>query len=221
MTMLGLTMAVGLVIDDAIVMVENIFRHRQMGKSALQAAIDGSREIGFAIISITLALLGVFLPVAFMGGIVGKFFLEFVITVASAIAISAFISLTLTPMLSSRFLRAATTKGKLFHLFDKLMDAMSHGYRGLISLCLRHKWMVLFIALFAFFLGIWIFTILGVNFITEEDESKFLVIMEAPLEYSLEKTDSIVAKVESGLKTTPEIKSFFSITGFGGGGDIP
>ncbi len=220
MTMLGLTMAVGLVIDDAIVMVENIFRHRMMGKSAMQAARDGAREIGFAVISITFALLAVFLPVAFMGGIVGKFFLEFAVTVATAVGISAFIALTLIPMLSSRFLRTTANKKK-FHGIDSFIDGISGYYRRLISQCLRHKLMVMALAVLSFGLGIWMLSIIGVNFIRDEDESKFLLRLETPLEYSLEKTDSVVARVESVLKGTDEVSKFFSITGFSGETAVP
>jgi HAE1 family hydrophobic/amphiphilic exporter-1 len=221
LTMLGLTMAVGLVIDDAIVMVENIFRHRQMGKGALQAAMDGSREIGFAVISITIALLGVFLPVAFMGGIVGKFFMEFAVTVAAAIAISAFIALTLIPMLSSRFLRKTESKMKILHLFDSLMAGISQHYCRLISAALRHKLFVIVVALSSFLFGLWLLTLIGVNFIRNEDEGRFLIRLETPLSYSLEKTDSVVARVESILRKTTEVSNFFSITGFGGEGDVP
>jgi HAE1 family hydrophobic/amphiphilic exporter-1 len=221
MSMLGLTMAVGLVVDDAIVMVENIYRHRKMGKGALQAALDGSREIGFAVISITLALLGVFLPVTFMGGIVGKFFLEFAATVATAIAFSAFIALTLIPMLSSRFLRISENKIRILHLFDAMMERVSKYYQQLIGASLRNKPIVIVLALLSFFGGIWLLTLTGINFISDDDESKFLVRLEAPLEYSLEKTDSAVAKVESILKTSPEVAKFFSITGFSGEGDMP
>lgn len=221
MTMLGLTMAVGLVIDDAIVMVENIYRHRKAGKSAMQAARDGSREIGFAVISITLALLGVFLPVAFMGGIVGKFFLQFAATVATAIAFSAFIALTLIPMLSSRFLRIGAGKNKVLHLFDAMVERIAGGYQRLIGASLRHKPVVIAVALLSFCGGIWLLSLTGVNFISDEDEGKFLIRLEAPLEYSIEKTDSAVAKVESILNRTPDIAGFFSITGFSGEGDMP
>jgi len=221
MSMLGLTMAVGLVVDDAIVMVENIYRHRKMGKSALQAALDGSREIGFAVISITLALLGVFLPVTFMGGIVGKFFLEFAATVATAIAFSAFIALTLIPMLSSRFLRISENKIRILHLFDAMMERVSKYYQKLIRASLSHKPIVIVLALLSFFGGIWLLFLTGINFISDDDESKFLIRLEAPLEYSLKKTDSSVEKIESILKTSPEVAKFFSITGFSGEGDMP
>ncbi|MCP4716033.1 MAG: efflux RND transporter permease subunit [Deltaproteobacteria bacterium] len=221
LTMLGMSMAVGLVIDDAIVMVENIYRHRKMGKTALQAALDGSREVGFAVIATTLALVGVFLPVAFMGGIVGKFFKEFALTVAAAIGVSTFIALTLIPMLGSRFLRLQQRKGRLLQLFDRFMEHATAWYRALITKALQRRMLVIGIALAAFVGGIMILSIIGVNFLGNEDEGHFLVRMETPLAYSLEKTDDIVRRVDDILKDISEINNFFTLTGFSGKGDQP
>ncbi len=215
LTMVGLTMAVGLVIDDAIVIVENIFRHRQMGKSAMQAAKDGSSEIGFAVIAATIALVAVFLPVAFMGGLVGRFFLEFAITVAVAILISAFISLTIVPMLSSRFLKLSSTKWEAFHIFDQFMVRMTASYRMLLTSALEHRYIIVIIGLLSLLLGVGIFILLDKEFITEEDKSKFTVRIETPLEYSIHKTDEVLQRVEEELRKFPEILQVFSITGFG------
>lgn len=221
LTMLGLSMAVGLVIDDAIVMVENIYRHRRTGKTALAAALDGSREVGFAVIATTLALAGVFLPVAFMGGIVGKFFTEFGLTVAAAICLSTFIALTLIPMLSSRFLRVPGEKLRLLHLFDRAMEGLTARYRVLLAAALRRRGLVAALAAAAFAAGLGILAVIGVNFITNEDEARFLVRLETPLSYSLEKTDRIVSRVAAMVSQTPGVSNAIAISGFSGQSDRP
>ncbi len=121
---MALTLAVGFVVDDAIVMLENIVRHMEMGKPPLQAAIEGSRRSAFTIISMTLSLAAVFIPILFMGGIIGKLFHEFAVTIGVAILVSGFVSLTLTPMLSSRFLRADQGKehGRFYNATERVYD---------------------------------------------------------------------------------------------------
>ncbi|MBW1855519.1 MAG: efflux RND transporter periplasmic adaptor subunit, partial [Deltaproteobacteria bacterium] len=215
LTMVGLTMSVGIVVDDAIVMVENIFRHRQMGKGAMQAAKEGASEIGFAIIAATVALVAVFLPVAFMGGLVGKFFFEFAITVAVAILISAFISLTIVPMLSSRFLTLSIGKWEALHIFDQFMVRMTASYRMLLAWALEHRFTIILLGILSLMFGGGIFVVLDKEFITEEDKSKFVVRIKTPLEYSIYKTDGVLQKVEEELRKFPEVQQIFSITGFG------
>ena len=215
LTMVGLAMSVGIVIDDAIVMVENIFRHRQMGKSAMQAAKEGSSEIGFAVIAATVALVAVFLPVAFMGGLVGKFFFEFAITVACAILISAFISLTIVPMLASRFLKISTGRWESLHIFDLFMTRMTELYRKLLTWALEHRFTIVMLGLLSLVLGGGTFVILDKEFVTEEDKSKFVVRIETPLEYSIHKTDQVLQRVDEELRKFPEVQQVFSLTGFG------
>ena len=215
LTMVGLAMSVGIVIDDAIVMVENIFRHRQMGKSAMQAARDGSSEIGFAVIAATLALVCVFLPVAFMGGFVGRFFYEFAITVAMAILISAFISLTIVPMLASRFLKLSEGKWQSLLIFDRFMVSMTGVYRKLLTWSLDHRFSIVLIGILSLVLGGLIFANVNKEFVTDEDKSKFVVRIETPLEYSIHKTDKALQQVEKEISTFPEVQQIFSITGYG------
>lgn len=217
MTMLGLVMAVGLVIDDAIVMVENIFRHRSaLGKGAMQAAFAGSAEIAFAIISTTLALAGVFLPVAFMGGMVGRYFFEFAVTVAFAVACSSFVALTVVPMLCSRFLKLGSPNLGVFRVFDRVMDWGSRTYRIWMHRFLRRRPLIVGLALAAMVGGGWIFSLLGQEFITEEDQSRFVVRLQTPLSYSVEKTDGVLRRVEARLRELPEVRHFFAFTGWGG-----
>lgn len=217
MSMLALVTAVGLVIDDAIVMVENIFRHRtELKQGAMQAAFEGSSEIAFAVVATTVALGGVFLPVAFMGGMVGRFFYEFAVTLAFSVACSTFVALTVVPMLSARFLTVRDTSQGAFNLFNRIMEATSHSYRWLVGWCLHHRLSVMAAALVALVLGGWVFTMLGKEFVTAEDEGRFMVRLETPLSYSLEKTDSVLQRLEKEMIKVPEIDHFFSVSGYDG-----
>jgi HAE1 family hydrophobic/amphiphilic exporter-1 len=217
MSMLALVTAVGLVIDDAIVMVENIFRHRdELGKGPMRAAYDGSAEVFFAIVATTAALAGVFLPVAFMGGIIGRFFFEFAVTMAFAVVCSTFVAMTAVPMLSSRFLQLESPKWRVFHVFDRVMEAASGGYRVLLGWFLRHRLSMVAVAVLALLAGGAIFQRLGKEFITAEDQSRFMVRLKTPLSYSLEKTDLVLQRVEDELRAIPEVSHFFSVSGWGG-----
>lgn len=216
MTMLALVTAVGLVIDDAIVMVENIFRHRSaLGKGPMKAAFEGSSEVAFAIVAATMTLAGVFIPVAFMGGMVGRFFFQFAITMAFAVACSLLVGLTVVPMLSSRFLTLGGNGEKTFRVFNRIMTGLSSLYRRLLSWFLRHRFFVLLLAVLALLFGGWIFNLVGKEFITAEDQSQFIVRLETPLSYSIDKTDEIMHRLENRLREIPEIKHFISIAGTG------
>jgi HAE1 family hydrophobic/amphiphilic exporter-1 len=217
MTMLGLVLAVGLVIDDAIVMVENIYRHRSdLGKGPMQAAFEGSHEISFAIIATTLVMAGVFLPVAFMGGMIGRFFYEFAVTVAFAVVCSTFVAMTVVPMLCSRFLNLSSSNFQVFRVFDRIMAAAANFYRWSMRRVLQQRAIMIVVAALALGGGIWLYTLLGQELVTQEDQGRFMVRMQTPLSYSMEKTDGVLRRVETRLKEIPEISHFFSFTGFGG-----
>jgi len=217
MTMLALVAAVGLVIDDAIVMVENIFRHRSgLDKGPMTAAFEGSSEIAFAVVATTVALAGVFVPVAFMGGMVGRFFFQFAITMAFAVVSSTFVALTVVPMLCSRFLTTGSGVGKAFQIFNRMMDWGSARYRRMLSIFLRHRFLVVLTAVGSLFFGGWLFTLVGKEFITAEDQSRFMIRLETPLPYSIEKTDEVMGRLEARLLDIPEVKHFFSVAGAGG-----
>src|SRR6516165_5447005 len=141
LSLMALTLSVGFVVDDAIVMLENIVRHTEEGKTVFQAAVDGANEIGFTIISMTISLAAVFLPVLFMGGVLGRLLNEFAVTIISAILVSGFVSLTLTPMLCSRFLKHhhSDTHGRLFNFFERLQDGLTRIYDRCLCVVLRHK----------------------------------------------------------------------------------
>jgi HAE1 family hydrophobic/amphiphilic exporter-1 len=217
MTMLALVLAVGLVIDDAIVMVENIYRHRStLGKGPMEAAHDGSHEIAFAIIATTLVLAGVFLPVAFMGGMIGRFFYEFAVTVAFAVACSTFVAMTVVPMLCSRFLKLGPINLQVFRVFDRTMAAASDFYRRSMQRALQRKAVMVLVAALAFGGGFGLYALLGQELVTQEDQGRFMVRIQTPLAYSMEKTESVRQRLEARLKEIPEVSHFFSFTGFGG-----
>ena len=141
LSLMALTLSVGFVVDDAIVMLENIVRHMEMGEKPLQAAFNGSREIGFTILSMTLSLVAVFIPVLFMGGIIGRLLHEFAVTIGVAILVSGFVSLSLTPMLCSRFLRPPGEKkhSRLYATSERFFDGMLRAYRWSLRLVLKHR----------------------------------------------------------------------------------
>lgn len=217
MTMLALVTSVGLVIDDAIVMVENIFRHRSaLGKGAMAAAFEGSSEIAFAVVATTVALAGVFVPVAFMGGIVGRFFFQFAMTMAFAVASSTFIALTVIPMLSSRFLFVGKGPASVFRPFNTMMNWGTAHYRKIMARFLRFRFLMVLMTVAALALGGWLFQLVGKEFIADEDQGRFMVRLEMPLSYSIEKTDDVLRRFEKRLAEVPEVDHFFSIAGAGG-----
>ena len=217
MTMLALVTAVGLVIDDAIVMVENIFRHRaELGKGPFQAAYEGSHEISFAVVATTLALSGVFLPVAFMGGMVGKFFYEFAVTLAFAVVSSTLVALTLAPMLSARFLTVSENRSRLFGVFNAAMTWLSRTYRPMLAWGLRHRLTMVALGVVALLVGGFLFSLLGKEFVTEDDQSRFMVRLETPLSYSTSKTDELLRRLEKELIALPTVDHFFSVAGWNG-----
>jgi len=219
MTMLALVTAVGLVIDDSIIMEENIYRHRfVLKKDAMTAAFHGSSEIGFAIIAATLTMAGVFLPVAFMEGIVGRFFREFALTMAFAVASSMFVALTVEPMLASRFLKAGGEGWKMFRVFEYLMKRGTESYRSWLGWFLNRRYVIAVLALGVLLFGGYLFKILGKELVTSEDKSTFMVLIETPLSYSIFKTDKVLKRVENLLQQVPEISHYYAISGYGGGG---
>src|SRR5207342_2146169 len=141
LSLMALTLAVGFVVDDAIVMLENIVRHMEMGKPPMQAAYDGSREVAFTIMSMTLSLVAVFIPVLFLGGIVGRLLHEFAVTIASAILVSGFVSISLTPMLCSRFLKPphAQKHGFFYNVTERMFELWLKVYDVTLRLTLRHR----------------------------------------------------------------------------------
>lgn len=181
-SLLGLTLAVGLVVDDAIVMLENIMRHVENGEGAFSAALRGSREVGFTIVSISTSLIAVFIPIFFMPGVIGLLFHEFAVVVGLSIVVSAFVSLTLVPMLASRFLRNEPhdkQPGRLERVVEAGFDATLRAYTRTLDMALGHRKTVLLVALLTFLATAWLFNIIPKGFFPEEDIGQITVSTEA------------------------------------------
>ncbi len=213
MTMLGLSLSIGILIDDAIVVLENIYRRMEEGEPSAQAAREGASEIGLAVMATTLSIVAVFVPVAFMKGIVGKFFYEFGITVTVAVLVSLFISLTMTPMLSSRFLYYRKKHGKLYMFLEKGFDKLYDVYRPLLAAALRRRGTVILIAAASVAMGLVLFAVLGKEFLPSDDQGRYMVRLETPVDYSLPRADALMKKVDERLRERPEVHSTFYVTG--------
>jgi len=220
MSMMALILSIGFVVDDAIVMLENVVRHIEKGERPLQAAFSGSREIGFTIVSMTLSLAAVFIPVLFMGGILGRLFREFAVTICVAILISGMVSVTLTPMLCSRFLRAHGDQkqpGRLSRITGRLFNRMLHTYDGSLRWVLRHR-PVMLVVFFALLGGTaFLFVKIPKGFIPDEDSDRLQVITEAAQGTSYYQMMEYQKKISEIMSRDPNIESFMSSTGGGWG----
>jgi len=220
LTLMALSLCIGLLIDDAIVVRENIVRHLAMGKSHYQAAKEGTEEIGLAVMATTFAIVAVFLPVAFMGGIIGRFFYQFGLTVTVAVLLSLFVSFTLDPMLSSiwhdpaegRF-RRARWLGHLMERFESGVQWAHRFYGRLLAWSLAHRGKVLLIALAAFVGSFFLVPFIGTEFVPQSDESELTLKVTAPVGSSLAYTEAKVAQVESALREFAEVKLVYSRVG--------
>ncbi|MBI1911440.1 MAG: efflux RND transporter permease subunit [Deltaproteobacteria bacterium] len=214
MTLLALSVCTGIVIDDAIIVLENIFRHmEEEGRSPVEAAIHGTKEIALAVMATTLSLVVIFLPVAFMSGLVGRFWKSFGLTATFAIMISLLVSFTLTPMLSARLLKH---KGGEKKKDSKLYSKMEASYLWLLSWCLRHRIVAIIAAIAIFFSVVPLFKIAKAEFIVDDDMSEFEVVVETPPGSSLAKTDEILKGVEAEIAKIPEVVHVFTTIGVRG-----
>ncbi len=219
-TMMALSLCVGLLIDDAIVVRENIVRHVQMGASPKQAALDGTAEIGLAVLATTLSIVAVFLPIGFMGGIVGKFFHEFGLTIVAAVLISMFVSFTLDPMLSSIWNDPAAhgprkgppvtlydkTLGRVTGAFDRFTESLSDGYQVILAWALRHKGWTLAIALASFLSSFVLLANVGKEFMPKADMSETTVNFYTPVGSALEVTEARAKQIDVMLRQLPEVR---------------
>lgn len=211
-TMLGLILAIGIVIDDAVVVHENIFRHmEEFGRSAREAARTATGEIASAVIATTLSLLVIFVPVAFMEGRVGRFFNSFGFTVGFAVLMSMLISLTLTPMLCSRFLKLeAGHKSSRSGFFSRMLE---NSYLAILRFSLRHRWLVVLTALAVFASTPFVFGLIGKDFVPRDDQSEFEVAMTLPEGYTLQRADGLLREIEGRLKQLRGVTNVFTIVG--------
>jgi len=201
MTMLALSLSIGILIDDAIVVIENIHRHLESGKSAMKASSDATAQIFLAVLATTSSILAVFVPVAFMKGIVGRFFFQFGLTVSVAVAVSMLVSFTLTPMLASRFLRRSHGEPGVFsRIMERMLSATDRAYGGLLRAALRHRALTLGLATVALFASFALVTRVKTEFLPPEDRAQFSVNVELPTGTSLEATSAIAESVSRDLR---------------------
>jgi HAE1 family hydrophobic/amphiphilic exporter-1 len=216
--MLGLILAIGIVIDDAVVVHENIFRHmEENGLDAMQASRIGTNEIALAVLATSLSLVVIFVPVAFMGGMVGRFFSSFGLTVAFAILMSLFVSFTLTPMLCSRFLKLEKTDAK--HSGSKsspIYRLIESVYSSILQWSLKHRWITVITSLLVVCSTVPIMMNLGVNMIPRDDQSELQIGFITPEGYTLERTDEVVREIESRLAELPGVVHRYTSIGQGG-----
>ena len=223
LSLLALTLSIGILVDDAIVVRENITRHLHMGKSHIRAALDGTNEIGLAVIATTATIVAVFLPVAFMGGVVGLFFYEFGVTVSAAVLISLFVAFTLDPMLSSVWYDPDSQPdakrgriGRLIARFDHGFGRFADRYRRVIGWTLRHR-LVTLLATIAIFIGsLFMVPLLGAEFVPTADGGRFQITVTAPAGSSLDYTTAKVRQVEKALRQFPEVETLYSTINTGG-----
>ncbi|MBW8299113.1 MAG: efflux RND transporter permease subunit [Hydrogenophaga sp.] len=223
MSLLALTLSIGILVDDAIVVRENITRHLHMGKSHLRAALDGTNEIGLAVIATTLTIVAVFLPVAFMDGIVGRFFYEFGVTVSAAVLISLFVAFTLDPMLSSVWYDPDAHPdakrgriGRLIARFDQSFEWLADRYRQVIGWTLRHRLVTLLATVGIFISSLFMVPLVGAEFVPGADEGRFQINVTTPVGSSLDYTATKVRQVEDALREFPEIETVYSTINTGG-----
>jgi hydrophobic/amphiphilic exporter-1 (mainly G- bacteria), HAE1 family len=219
MTMLAMLLLIGVVVDDSIVVLENIYRHREEGiENPVEGAVVGANEVFFAVVATTLALVAIFLPVLFMGGIIGRFFESFAVVVTMGVLASSLVALTLTPMLGSRFLRIARQHGRVYHVLENGFRTLERGYRSLLALALRFRWATLAVALATAALSALVAGQLGGEFAPEEDEGQFMVAFQTTLGSSIDYTNEKLEAIEAALLEQEGVRNFFTAIGLGPGG---
>ncbi|MFH2005000.1 MAG: efflux RND transporter permease subunit [bacterium] len=221
-TMLALSLSIGILVDDAIVVIENIHRHlTEEGKPPMQAAADATAEIGLAVMATTFAIMAVFVPVATMEGIIGQFFYQFGLTVAFAVLISLFVSFTLTPMMSSRFLKVHTGKpNPIRRAFTRLLDAIDNVYAGILRAALKVRWLVILIAVGTLAATGVVFGLLGMEFMTPDDRSQFEVQVELPQGKTLTASRALCNEMALRIRKMPTVQDTLITIGGGAQGKV-
>ncbi|HXE89461.1 MAG TPA: efflux RND transporter permease subunit [Terriglobales bacterium] len=218
LSLMALTLSVGFVVDDAIVMLENIVRHMEMGKKPFQAALEGSKEVSFTILSMTISLVAVFLPVLFLGGIIGRLLHEFAVTISVAILISGVVSLSLSPMMCSRFLRPSATgeHGRLYMLFERMFDRLLSAYDHSLVYVMRHRLATMVISAGLLVATVYLFIAIPKGFLPSEDTGSVFTFTEAREGISFDDMKEHQLRMAAILQAQPEVATTFSAIGGGG-----
>lgn len=219
-TILGLALAIGIVVDDAIMVLENIYRHRDMGKNKVDASREGTEEITFAAIAATVAVIAIFLPVAFMKGIIGKFFFQFGVTITAAVALSLLEAITLTPMRCSQFLDERKDESKFAHRVNDLFAALAAWYQRKLAVCLNRPWLVLIISTGIFVGSTFLLPLIKKEFVPAQDQSMFLLRVQTPVGNSIQATSAALREVDSYLQSRSDIKTVYTTVGGFSGGEV-
>lgn len=218
-TLLGLSLAIGVIVDDAIMVLENIVRHFRMGKDRVRASIDGSKEVFFAALATTVVLLSIFIPVIFLEGVIGKFFFQFGVTISAAVALSTVDALTLTPMRASRTLRRGQSQFRLIRLIDSGYTLLTEVYARLLKQALRFSPVILLIAAGFLATAFLVFRGLPSEFVPDQDQSQFGINIKLPTGSSLAKTEAEIKKIEALIQKKPDIADYIAIMGGFQGGE--
>jgi HAE1 family hydrophobic/amphiphilic exporter-1 len=218
LSLMALTLAVGFVVDDAIVVLENIVRHMEEGEPPYEAAVKGAKEIGFTIVSMTISLVAAFIPVLFMSGMLGRLLREFSVTICVAILVSGFISLSLTPMLCSRYLRPPATEkhGWLYHFLGRCLEAMNKGYEVTLQWVMKHHVTTMVSSLVVLVATVYMFGLVPKGFIPSEDTGQILINTEAAQGVSYEQMAQYQQQLAAIVAEDSNVESFFSSVGVGG-----
>lgn len=219
-TILGLTLAIGIVVDDAIMVLENIYRHRDMGKDKVTASLDGAREISFAAIASTIAVVAIFLPVAFMKGIIGRFFFQFGITISAAVLLSLLEAITLIPMRSSEFMESTESHGAFARYIDRTFHRLENLYRRILRLVLDWRVTTVIVAIVLFIGSLLLSPMIRKEFIPAQDQSMFMIRFQTPVGSSIEYTMSKLTEIEKLIKSRPEVSHYFAAVGGLSGGEV-
>lgn len=218
-TLLGLSLAIGIVVDDAIMVLENIVRHREMGEDRITAALNGTRQITFAALAATLAVVAIFLPVAFMTGVIGQFFYQFGVTMTAAVLLSLLEALTLTSMRASQFVEPGNRKTKIGRAIDAGFTGLSNLYHRSLGFTLRHPWWMVIASLIFFAVSVNAVRFINKEFMPVQDQSSFVIRARTPIDSSLEYTNERAKQAEKVLMAHQEVRRVYSaVGGFGSGG---
>lgn len=217
-TLLGLSLAIGIVVDDAIMVLENIFRHFEMGKNKRKASLDGAKEITFAALAATIAIIAIFFPIAYMKGIIGKYFYQFAVTISVAVLLSLVEALTLTPMRCAQFMSHSEKRSRIGLMIDEIFERFENFYKRILPWILDRRLMTIGASVAIFAVSLLFVPKLRKEFTPAQDQSSMMIRVKTKEGSSLEYTDQFTRKVEEFLLKQPEIKRYFTaIGGFGGG----
>lgn len=219
-TLLGLSLAIGIVVDDAIMMLENITRHSELGKNRWLAALDGSKEITFAALAATIAIVAIFLPVVFMEGIIGKFFYQFGITMTVAVLLSLLEALTLTPMRCAQFMSNEKRTTRIGHAIEFFINSLQPFYHKTLQSAISRPWLTIIASLIFFAVSCFSVKFLNKEFLPPQDQSRFMIRIQTPVGSSLAFTDRKFKEIENFIMQQPEVERYYGAVGGFGGGEV-